>query len=827
MGKPPAYLFVVRHGTRLDAADKQWHLSSPTPYDPPLTYGGWLQSRALGARIGGILRDDSAANGPDPGADKAGQAGERKHKRRKLKVVIHSSPFLRCIQTSIGISAGMASVLPAKEARPASSKSLEGHPPRSVPQPDASGPGRPAASNSDTPSSTSDSKTSSITASDVHKPAPGHIQTRFELHTPAKPSRALLRVDAFLSEWMTPSYFETITPPPGSVMMVASAKAALLKKEDYSAYPGFGGAHVHSSSHGQLDVNSSYSPLRTPTSNLPPQQLAPTSAPSAVPSQAVSSIAGGYVAPIPSYSISSSATIPMGYVSHAKDATVDVDYQWDSMRGPYEWGDGGSFGEEWTSMHKRFKWGLQKMIDWYAAAEHPADKVGRPRVSSNGSSDSAAAVGNGDDDDAEEESVVIIVSHGAGCNALIGAITHQPVLTDVGMCSVTMAVRKPREDNESHETPQTVAASPQNGFIAGPGGHVTIHECYDLKLFADTDHLRSSPIATRSPLIAALQSRGRPSSSILTAHNHYTGYYDPAGSRSSSANAVMGLNKVTGRRDSNNAPPPRSPYFVGSPRGQGGITVGSGVTSFERVARSPSGLSRTPSMGLWSPGPRFEEQSAVDDEDEDEPPAKDGFNQSVDRNHGYESNVNRRAVSGASLPSPAISPVSLTAINPRSASRLSSIPDLTLRDAASDSTSLRPSSALTTASPKFPTMEAIPIKVEERSPERLKRLDQAFEAHLERHYDQSKDAAVTKGAGPGGLWGGSSSSPRTSTESLDGTSADRAGQLLSPATAKLGGTGDTTTSPREFARGRDALKELRDVREGGGMKRRWTVNERI
>lgn len=50
-----------RHGARIDAVDKEWHLTSPTPYDPPLTYGGWIQGRALGARIASLLkaREDS------------------------------------------------------------------------------------------------------------------------------------------------------------------------------------------------------------------------------------------------------------------------------------------------------------------------------------------------------------------------------------------------------------------------------------------------------------------------------------------------------------------------------------------------------------------------------------------------------------------------------------------------------------------------------------------------------------------------------------------------------------------------------------------------
>ncbi|KAI5298003.1 hypothetical protein KEM56_004385, partial [Ascosphaera pollenicola] len=54
-GKKPAVVIIARHGTRLDSVDKHWHLTSPTPYDPPLTYGGWTQARALGAKIASLL----------------------------------------------------------------------------------------------------------------------------------------------------------------------------------------------------------------------------------------------------------------------------------------------------------------------------------------------------------------------------------------------------------------------------------------------------------------------------------------------------------------------------------------------------------------------------------------------------------------------------------------------------------------------------------------------------------------------------------------------------------------------------------------------------
>ncbi|KAK7956500.1 uncharacterized protein PG986_005722 [Apiospora aurea] len=102
MGRPPAYVFIVRHGNRLDAADKQWHLSSPAPYDPPLTYGGWLQSRMVGARIASIIQDREAEE------EAAAAVNQTPRKRRRYNVILHSSPFLRCVQTSIAISSGLA-----------------------------------------------------------------------------------------------------------------------------------------------------------------------------------------------------------------------------------------------------------------------------------------------------------------------------------------------------------------------------------------------------------------------------------------------------------------------------------------------------------------------------------------------------------------------------------------------------------------------------------------------------------------------------------------------------------------------------------------------
>ncbi|KAH8156350.1 hypothetical protein CIB48_g11900 [Xylaria polymorpha] len=187
MGRPPAYIFVVRHGNRLDAADKQWHLSSPTPYDPPLTYGGWMHSRNVGTRIAAILRDDIGARAPSdipPVPSSSSSSPPPVPTRRRFRVVLHSSPFLRCVQTSIAISAGLA-------LNPASAPTS---PPASASSHDQKG---------------------------------GHVD------------KAVLRLDPFLGEWLSPEYFEHITPPPKSALMLATAKAELLRRSSYHDYPPF------------------------------------------------------------------------------------------------------------------------------------------------------------------------------------------------------------------------------------------------------------------------------------------------------------------------------------------------------------------------------------------------------------------------------------------------------------------------------------------------------------------------------------------------------------------------------------------------------------
>ncbi|KAF4968892.1 hypothetical protein FZEAL_10330, partial [Fusarium zealandicum] len=538
MGRAPAYIFVVRHGNRLDAADKKWHLSSPTPYDPPLTYGGWLQSRQVGNQISSILEQakyehEACANGSSK-------------KRRRFKVVIHSSPFLRCVQTSIGISSGLAQTPPESPHRP------------------------------------SDIFVSATAANTT----PKHFRS------------SILRLDCFLGEWLSPEYFEAITPPPGAALMIGSAKAELLRREDYSTLTAPPTAVSHRSPsaslwNGSPSASPSIPPMQSTSSSAPENNgSTPGSAMSAASTGQLASQADkkGYSIPRPNYAISSSGKIPDGFLAHARDECVVVDYQWDSMRSPLDFGDGGQFGEEWTSMHKRFRRGLKKMIDWYSTAEAPDQMV--TQHAGGMQDDTDADTAQPDDEDDEVETVVILVSHGAGCNALIGAITHQPVLMDVGIASITMAKRKQDVDYAA-----LLAASQNEHPESEP--HVSPHQMYDIRMSANTEHLRSTlstPVSARSTsadgFAMPASSRGRaPSISSSDGPGPLIGsfvYSDPLipnGSRSNSASAALGSS--IRRSSASQRPSARAPALATGGAGPKSNSLGTSV----------------PAFGLWSPGP--------------------------------------------------------------------------------------------------------------------------------------------------------------------------------------------------------------------------------
>lgn len=358
----------------------------------------------------------------------------------------------------------------------------------------------------------------------IPEPVETRARRKSNISMTSNTARTLLRVDAFLGEWLSPDYFDNITPPPSSKMMVAGAKADLLRRGDpvdtvrssssaaakEGNFPG-GWVSNPSISNGRSKKfhEIPLANMSTLAHDLPRLDRANSHASGSLGrvrsnQRLASRIESGsnedavrYVPPVPSYAISPSQPIPQGYVAHARDACVKVDYQWDSSRPPLEWGSGGEYGEEWSSMHKRFRRGLHEMISFYLNG----GGLQRPGNLSDGSAGSQQFESQllEDSDDEETDTILVLVTHGAGCNALIGALTNQPVLIDVGMASLTMAVRK---NVDYKRLPQKDASdtSPSRRRLSSkdPG----ISDDYDVEIVASTDHLRAGsqflPSAQRS-----------------------------------------------------------------------------------------------------------------------------------------------------------------------------------------------------------------------------------------------------------------------------------------------------------------------------------------
>lgn len=467
-----------------------------------------MQSRALGARIAGILEaredeaddsrsqtnDDSVAvedqiNGASSETDSANSPRTSRVQRRKHKTIIHTSPFLRCLQTSIGISAGISQYRGASAA----TKS-----PRS---------------GSTATRTLNDGLSAPL--SPTSKPVDSPSADKEEVKNVRDPGRAdektLLRVDAFLGEWLSPDYYDQIMPPPNSVMMVTSAKAELLRRgeeiprgnEGHSRsisgyFPGgWGSSSTPMSPEGDENDKARYNSAMSfalgqrhrAGSYDGPFNLASLGR-SLLPKLSTDmNVSGdyGYTPPTPAYAMSPAEPIPPGYVAHARDACLEVDYQWDSMREPQNWGNGGEYGEEWSSMHTRFRNGLQKLVDWYRT--HDCLDNGVPHCTRHPHRESTA----GDEDDSDlVDTVLVLVTHGAGCNALIGALTNEPVLLDVGMASLTMAVRKePSEPTEAGQV-KSIATQRQQVEKSSKPRDTFLSEEYEVKVVASTEHLRAA-----------------------------------------------------------------------------------------------------------------------------------------------------------------------------------------------------------------------------------------------------------------------------------------------------------------------------------------------
>ncbi|KAJ5544458.1 hypothetical protein N7461_006762 [Penicillium sp. DV-2018c] len=400
-----------------------------------------MQSRALGVRIGSLLRARQFTGGEpvsqrshdSTSDDQANATPASSDLSHRYNVIIHTSPFLRCLQTAIGVSAG-----------------INQRPP--------------------------DAETSKATSSAFTIPEASSTLDR----------RCLLRVDAFLGEWLSPDYYDQITPPPGSDRMVASAKAELIRRAEAilategsprtlsGHFPGGWGSQSQPTSPSENDDRRSRSTTtqrqRASTHNAlqSPGQIQDGKESLLRLNTDVSPDGDAhYVPPTPNYAVSSSDPIPTGYVAHARNACTKIDYQWDSMRTPY-WGTGGDFGEEWGTMHERVHNGFQHMIKWYREQGQSKD-------------DSKTANSSGETSD-HAQTVLVIITHGADCNALISSLSGHSVLLDINTASLTMAVRSNRINHPTRdEDPKLKYADPDDQSVSRE---------YSLQLVASTDHLR-------------------------------------------------------------------------------------------------------------------------------------------------------------------------------------------------------------------------------------------------------------------------------------------------------------------------------------------------
>ncbi|KAF2130421.1 hypothetical protein P153DRAFT_366013 [Dothidotthia symphoricarpi CBS 119687] len=593
MAKSPAVVVIARHGARLDAADKTWHLTSPTPYDPPLTYGGWAQGKALGLRIAALLHQRDTEK---PEATKAGSSADTapsskqnvskdtQRPKKKRKIVIHSSPFLRCVQTSTAVAAGISQY---RVPTPTNTPQVE------APKPAKDKNSSPLTQASSSTPQSSQPKFLKLVADPKHDRTP-------KPHT--GPDKVLLRIDAFLGEWLSPDYYEDITPPPNSTLMVAGAKADLLRRGDYigdqpnthsskghfpGGWMGKGAAvgRQNPDSGKPLSMGSlgEVSPFRERSGSLGSTGRVNRAAIATHLNQIPRHI---YDAPAPSYSISSSDPIPRGYVAHAREACVHVDFQWDSMRSPQEWGDGGEYGDEWSTMHKRFRKGLACMMQWYQqhGIEPPQDEFPgfmfrdptRPFAASVGVKNNAPEllpklkIPNGEaTDEEDEELVLVLVTHGAGCNALLGAITNQPVLMDISLASLSLAARrdKPRLSTNSNALERRVS-------VADAG----MADTYDMKVLASVDHLRPGVDPSKPP-----QAQPKPQTQSPSIQPSPTTKYKRYSSSSATSSPI------------------EPPFTIGEPV----KTWNSSVNSVRRTTISGSSHLRSasavnpPTSGLW------------------------------------------------------------------------------------------------------------------------------------------------------------------------------------------------------------------------------------
>lgn len=377
-------LFFLRHGARLDQQDFRWRSTAAAPYDTPLSARGVHQARRTGVEIARRSQSQTLR-----GERRGEQSGEQRGGRRGGRMwVIHTSPFLRCVQTSLAVAQGLLD-----ELADAPSDPVQG------------GDATTSAVGGDFGDGATDSNAADSAQRCKH--------------------RVKLRIDCGLGEWLTPDYYQDIQPPPPMPELVHSARYYLRQvlARDLSSADGSAASQVGGHSEvGGGGIGNDQSPAVLSDRHDDIEQLTAR--------------------------------------------YVDIDWDYDSQ----QLGVGGEYGEEWPEMHDRFRRSLKKLLFSGAAAVQDAslaDSTQRARQAD------GAQVAR-----PEDGHTAILVTHGAGCNALIGAVSGRPVLQDVGLCALSHAVLK------------QVSSMPMSPTA---GGVTKVSDRYELLLAGDTDHLSSRP----------------------------------------------------------------------------------------------------------------------------------------------------------------------------------------------------------------------------------------------------------------------------------------------------------------------------------------------
>ncbi|KAK9496180.1 hypothetical protein V1508DRAFT_407902 [Lipomyces doorenjongii] len=129
-------------------------------------------------------------------------------------------------------------------------------------------------------------------------------------------------------------------------------------------------------------------------------------------------------------------------------------------------GRSGEYGERWKTMYTRFSSGISNLVAGYAGP-------------------------------ATGDSVVILVTHGAGCNALVGALSGKPILVDFGLASLSVAVpRRQTEGKDEYTSVYGYGGEKRNRSGYGLLFDEDISNCtnssmgmWDLTRIADVSHL--------------------------------------------------------------------------------------------------------------------------------------------------------------------------------------------------------------------------------------------------------------------------------------------------------------------------------------------------